>query len=340
MKKSGFVRYLAYFTLILIFLNTLASGALAAENVSERGYTNQDLYEEGDTAKYKLENINDISKNDADINNTNTNEKDYSGPNSKEPRNNERIEENNKILEHREFRKEIKEELQVQREEYRKAKEDFLKIRNKIQTGELNPNSDEALEGTKVYLNSTINYMIFHLSSVKKNLEYSNSDKIKEEIAVIDEKISLLEAEKTKVAKASNQKELAARVRALQETWNNAQKASLAGAGKIVSQKIGEFFEKSENLSANIELKIESLRGNGIDTSDLEVKLESYNAYINSAKEKKEAADVIYADTDTTHEVMKKANNYLREALKDINKANKILKEIFDKLKEHEAENV
>ena len=161
-------------------------------------------------------------------------------------------------------------------------------------------------------------------------MEYSNGNGTEEKITAIDEKIKLLEAEKAKVANASSQEELAVVVRSVRGVWNNAEKTSLAGAGQTVSEKIGEFLEKSENLSEKLGVKVKNLKETGVDTSDLETKLASYNSYIKSAQEKKEAADSIYNGENVTREDMQTANNYLRQSLSDISKANKILREIFE----------
>ena len=180
--------------------------------------------------------------------------------------------------------------------------------------------------------------MIAHLSNVKSNMEYSNGNGTEKKITAIDEKIKLLEAEKAEVANASSQKELVVIVRSVREVWDNAQKISLAGAGQTVSEKIGEFLEKSETLSEKLGTKIESLNETGADISDLEIKLASYKSYIKSAQEKKEDADSIYDDENVTRENMEKANNYLRQSLSDISKANKLLRQIFEELKKYEIE--
>ena len=103
--------------------------------------------------------------------------------------------------------------------------------------------------------------------------------------------------------------------------------------------------KKSENFLKNPKLFLKNLKQisrtlneTGVETSDLETKLASYNLYIISAQEKKERADSIYDDENVTRENMEKANNYLRQSISDINKANKILREIFDELKEYETE--
>lgn len=252
--------------------------------------------------------------------------------------NNLSVKDQNRIFEYEQERKQVKEELQLHRKEYQESRKDFLKILDRIRAEELDPNSEEVLNGTKLYLNSSINYMIAHLSNVKSNMEYSNGNVTEERIAVIDEKIKLLEADRAAVANASTRKELVAVVRPIRDVWNSAQKISLEGAGQAASEKIGEFIEKSEILSEKLDAKIKKLKETGSDTSDLEIELTSYKSYIKSAQEKKVEADSIYNDRNVTRENMIKANNYLRQSIIDINKANKLLRQIFEKLKGYETD--
>ena len=252
--------------------------------------------------------------------------------------NNLSVKDQNRIFEYEQERKQVKEELQLQRKEYQESKKDFLKILDRIRAEELDPNSEEVLNGTKLYLNSSINYMIAHLSNVKSNMEYSNGDVTEERITAIDEKIKLLEADRAEVANASTRKELVAVVRSVRDVWESAQKISLEGAGQAASEKIGEFLEKSEILSEKLDAKIKKLKETGSDTSDLEIELTSYKSYIKSAQEKKVEADSIYNDKNVTRENMIKANNYLHQSLIDINKANKLLRQIFEELKGYETD--
>ena len=68
----------------------------------------------------------------------------------------------------------------------------------------------------------------------------------------------------------------------------------------------------------------------------LKIKLASYRSYLKSAQDKKKDADSIYNDKNATRENLIKANNYLLQSISDINKANKLLKDIFEELKKHE----
>jgi hypothetical protein len=289
--------------------------------------------------------IEDANGNTGSENNEKDSIEDANGAENSDPENMQdqdrvRTQDQDKISAYKLERKQLHEELQLQKNEYREAKGDFLKVRNQIRAGKLDPNSEEAVNATGLYLNSSISYMIVHLENVKTNMQHSNGNGIEERIVAIDETIKLLEAEKAEVATASSQQEFVVTVRSVRGIWNNAQKASLAGAGQTVSHKIGEFLNKSGNLSKKLDTEIESLNETGVKTADLETRLTSYNLYLKAAQDKKEAADSIYEDENATRENLEVANNYLRESLNNVNKANQILRVIFDELKEYNFEEV
>ncbi len=326
MKKSRVVRCLACFIIILTLISLLPGGSLAARDSSEygNGSLNQYMREEArNSYRNETENVGETSNSESDA------EQQQKNLSSKRQ---------NKVSEYKQERKQLEEELQFHKQEYKETKENFLKVRNRIRAEELDPNSEEALNATKLYLNSSINYMIAHLSNVRSNMAYSNGNGTEEKIIAIDEKIKSLEVERANIINASSQEELVVVVRSVRGVWNNAEKTSLAGAGQTVSKKIGEFLKESENLSEKLGVKIENLKTTGANTAELETELASYISYIKSAQEKKEAADSIYNGENVTRKDMQTANNYLRQSLTDIGKANKILREIFGELKDYELE--
>ncbi|HII90856.1 MAG TPA: chromosome segregation ATPase [Methanosarcina sp.] len=326
MKKSRIVQDLACFTIILTLLSLLVPGcSLAARNSYDHGNGSQNQYMHEDTlvSYNETDNVGESSSSESDV---------------KQEQKNLSIENRSEVSEYKQERKQFEDELQFHKQEYNEAKENFLKIRDRIRAKELDSNSEEAVNATKSYLNSSINYMIAHLSNVESNMEYSNENGTNEKVTVIDEKIRLLEVEKLNVANASSQGELLVVVRSVRGIWNDAEKISLSSAGQTVSEKIGEFLEKSESLSERLEVKIKDLKETGTDTSELEIKLASYISYIKSAQEKKVMADSLYSSENVTREDMRTANNYLRQSLNDISKANKLLREIFVELKNYETE--
>lgn len=325
MKKLVTIRYLAYIITLILFISSILPGeAFAARSLSEEGNGNQ----------YANKNIIDDENYEKDSsNNTKSTESSNSGDLKEENWN--QTQNRDKYSAYRQQRKEIQEDLQLQKIKYREAKEDFLKIRNQIQKGKLNPGSEEAISATKIYLNSSISYMIAHLKNVETNMQYSNGSGVEDKTASIDESIKLLEAEQAEVANASNQQELIVSVRSVHAVWTNAQKTSLTGSGQIVSQRLGEFLDKSENLSEELDIEIQRLNETDVDTADLQTRLDSYKQYIKTAREKKSAADTVYENESATQKDLEVANNNLREALNNINKANQILKLIFGELKEY-----
>lgn len=326
MKKSRIVQDLACFTIILTLLSLLVPGcSLAARNSYDHGNGSQNQYMHEDTlvSYNETDNVGESSSSESDV---------------KQEQKNLSTENRSEVSEYKQERKQFEDELQFHKQEYNEAKENFLKIRDRIRAKELDSNSEEAVNATKSYLNSSINYMIAHLSNVESNMEYSNGNETNEKVTVIDEKIRLLEVEKLNVANASSQRELLVVVRSVRGIWNDAEKISLSSAGQTVSEKIGEFIEKSESLSERLGVEIKDLKETGNDTSELEIKLASYISYIKSAQEKKVMADSLYSGENVTREDMRTANNYLRQSLNDISKANKLLREIFVKLKNYETE--
>lgn len=327
MKKL--VRYLSYIVFILILFSILSGEAFATKSASDNGngnqYANKNTVDTDNSEKDSSENTNSGNANGTES----------SSPENVNEENTTRIQNKDEYTSYKLEKEQMQEELQLQKSEYKEAKEDFLQVKNKIQSGKLNAGSEEAIDATKIYLNSSISYMIAHLKNVETNMQYSNGNGNEEKIAAINESITLLEAEQAEVAKASNQQELLVSVKSVRAIWTDAQKTSLKGAGQIVSQRIGEFLEKSENLSENLEVEIQNLNETGVDTAELQTRLTSYKLYLKAAQEKKEDADSIYAAENATQKDLEVANNYLRESLNNVDKANQILKVIFGELKEY-----
>jgi len=312
---------------MLILLSIIPEVSFAAKDSSNDGKGNQD--------KYMREDARNSSNNETgDTGGTGNFTAD-----KERLQNNFSIKDRNRTSEQKQEKNQLREELQVNKQEYKEAKGEFLKIRNLVRAGKLDPNSKETLNATKLYLNSSINYMMAHLSNVKSNVAYSSGNGTDEKAIAVAEKIKLLEAEKAEIANASSQEELLVVIRSVSGVWNNAEKTSIESAGQTVSERIGEFIEKSENLSKQLRTEVDDLNETGVNTTDLDTKLASYNFYIKSAKENKEAADAIYSGENVTRKDMEKANGYLRQSLSDINAANNIIRQILNELKEYETEN-
>ncbi len=117
-------------------------------------------------------------------------------------------------------------------------------------------------------------------------------------------------------------------------------KSVFQAQGRLSVEKSENFSRSPRALSAILETRIESLNETGADISDLKIKLASYRSYLISAQDKKEDADSVYADKNATRENLMEANNYLLQSISDINKANKLLRDIFEELKTDENQRI
>jgi hypothetical protein len=228
-------------------------------------------------------------------------------------------------------REQLKEELKIQKNNYQKSRQDFLAIRKQLRSGDY---GEKELEITRTYLISSIDYMIVHLEKVQYNLEQSNST----EIRTIEDRVSQLQKEKEAIESAEDLEDFTVAAKSVRGTWNNIQSSVDIETGKTASEKIDKCVDKSKTFSNKLGNEIESLKATDVNTTALEAKLASYNALMDSAREKNDEAKEIYNKENATSTELQKANDRLQSALVDIKNANLIVKEIFGELEQYRIE--
>lgn len=233
-------------------------------------------------------------------------------------------------------RTQIKEQLKIQKSNYQSSRKNFLAIRKQLRSGNY---GEKELEITRVYLNSSIDYMIAHLEKVQYNLEQSNGNGKDTRIAAIEARISQLQEEKKVIEKAEDLEDFANATESVRGVWNNVRNSTAVETGQTAGEKIDDFANKSGAISNKLEKEIGSLNETGVNTTELEAKLASYNALMDSARENNEAAKKIYNKENATQEELLKADNHLQSALNEIKEANQDLKEIFGELEQYRTEN-
>jgi hypothetical protein len=233
-------------------------------------------------------------------------------------------------------RTQLKEQLKVQKSNYQSSRKNFLVIRKQLRSGNY---GEEELEITRSYLNSSIDYMIAHLEKVQYNLEQSNGNDTEARVTAIEARISQLQEEKKAIEKAEDLEDFVNATESVRGVWNNVRNSTAVETGQAAGEKIDDFVNKSGTISNKLEKEIGSLNKTGVNTTELEAKLASYNALMDSARENNEAAKKIYNSENATQEELQKADGHLQSALKEIKEANQILKEIFGELEQYRTEN-
>lgn len=232
-------------------------------------------------------------------------------------------------------RKQLREQLRIQKNNYQNSKKNFLAVRSQLRSGKYN---EKDLEITREYLNASIDYMIAHLEKVQYNLEQSNGNGTEARITAIEERISQLQEEKKAIQGAEDLEDFINVTQSVRGVWNNVKNRTALETGQTAGEKIDDVTNKSESISNKLEKELEKLNETGINTTELEAKLASYNALMDSARKNNEAAKEIYNKENATEEELLKADSYLQSALKEIKEANQILKEIFGELEQYRIE--
>ncbi|MBP1910376.1 hypothetical protein [Methanolobus bombayensis] len=197
---------------------------------------------------------------------------------------------------------------------YQVAKSNFANVKSQ------NPKLDteEAINATKEYLNSSIDYMLTFLDE-EEDEDY----------------IDQLEEERDNLEEASTRKELAESAKNIRSIWNDIRKDRVVSKGKVIDNKINSVIKTSKALSLRLENEISRMEANGQDVTDLEEMLTSYNELIASAEKKQEQARNAYMNGEGTDaENIREANQYFTEAGEEIREANALLRNMFGMIKQ------
>ena len=190
---------------------------------------------------------------------------------------------------------------------YLDARDNFVKLK----ATDKNLSSEEAIEATKEYLNSTIDYMISSLDD--------------------EEYVAELNLEREDVAAATTRKELAESARDIRDIWKDASRQKTMSVSKSVDNKFSAVIRASEAMALRLENEIARLEQNGEDVAGLEEMLEEYNASIAEAKKYQEQARNASANGEEQGEVVRSMN----QAGQSLKEANAVMKKMLNALKQH-----
>ncbi|MCQ6962265.1 hypothetical protein [Methanolobus chelungpuianus] len=276
MRKMG-IKLFTYLAIVLMVASILSTGALAAsDNAQKAGLQIKDrdrdmINANGNALRKQAEGLNNTTQ---DLNNTTLMN---------------RAKGNNNV-----------------KAGYLDARDNFVKMKN----NDKNLDSEEAIEATKDYLNSTIDYMIVSLED--------------------EEYITQLELIKEDVAAADTRKELAECARDIRDIWKDANRQKTASASKSADNKLSAVIRTSENMALRLENEIARLEGNGENVAELRSMLEEYRSLIAEAKVYQlQAANA--TDADEKAELIRNMNM----AGQKIKEANALLKDMLKGLRQH-----
>ncbi|RMD45608.1 hypothetical protein D6829_01755 [Candidatus Pacearchaeota archaeon] len=230
-------------------------------------------------------------------------------------------------------------------EKYKKAKADYLKVKNFYEKArkewkDLKRKARSAKGNNTVNLDKARNFLLradeFLIANLKKIRAYVESEpsidnQTREEIlSAISSDIEWLVKKQDEIKNAKTKKELSLIARAIRKKWNEVRPKVKRFVGKVARFKAGKIIKKAEKLAERVEKAIAKLKEKGVDTKELEEWLAKFRKDIEIAKEKAKKAK-------EKHEAikgMKDADKLFREGHLFLKGANKVIRADYLRLKE------
>jgi len=182
--------------------------------------------------------------------------------------------------------------------------------------------------------------LIQHLEKVKSRVESAenlNATEAQKAIDKIDDLISKLEDAKDDVDAADTQAELKAAAQLIRDAWKEIQSSIFQYAEEVIHSRVGEIFARSELLETKLEAVVEKLKAKGINTTQIEGKLDNFSAKINDARTKMTQANKLFDEAKDLRESgnktgakdkLEEAKNLTLEAHQDLKDAHAILQDL------------
>jgi hypothetical protein len=214
---------------------------------------------------------------------------------------------------------EVEKELIKARDNYKAAREEYMKLR---QEGKVN------FGHAKMYCLAGGVYIEKWFDRIESMILNSDMDNETKEamLAKIEEKRITFEEKLRAVNESQTPEELRNAVKELKDEWKNIRVIVKAAVMQVVIVKIETIVEKAELL----ELKLEE-RINEVNNTELAAILEDYAAKLEEAKEKLEEAKKVLIDAETRENIneaqklIRNAISILKDAFKDVREIVKFL---------------
>ncbi len=211
-------------------------------------------------------------------------------------------------------------------------------IRKQCKIGNCNVTDEELIEHAKNFLGNSADAIIEHLNKVKGKIQ-ENEDLTEEEaadmIAKIDAKIAEIQEAKEQVENATTKEEIREAAHKINAAWKNIKQLTTFHANVLINARIGGIVIKSEHLKEKLDRILARMEENGKDVTDIQPLIDEFEAKIDLAKEKYEAAiDKFkeFRDTEDTDK-LREAQDFMKEAKKALQEANEKLREIIKAIK-------
>lgn len=228
---------------------------------------------------------------------------------------------------------------------YLQAKSDYTAAKTSYQNAKANyqkakdqENLDLLLDSAKDYLFKATSVAVEYLTTLKVQVEnVSNIDETTRTSIIneINGDITWLQGKQTEITNATDKDTLISIANTVKDYWDGVKARAKKDLGEILSSKISTVVSDLDTARTTVQAKIDELKANGQDASDIEALLTKYDEHLNNAKTDLESARNSFgqitslAEADT---LFTQGKEYLEAANRDIRYAYNQLQEIKTEL--------
>ncbi len=195
------------------------------------------------------------------------------------------------------------------------------------------PENQQMLVGAaQDHLLQMLDLMIERLELLQEQVEFAENSILVPEGASenIDRYIQRLESYKPEVESADTAADLRSVARSINQEWSSIRKEILHYAKYMAAARTAAYIDKAKYISDRLDAKITELGNEGVDTTDLRLNLEEFDAKIVCVEENYELAKAAVSDEAINSG---EVQQYIRNASRCIREANQILREMFKELR-------
>ena len=254
--------------------------------------------------------------------------------------------------------------LEVARKNYKSAKANLLKVKNNLKRATSNFKSlkkelinckgktkcdnvkKKFLERGKKFFSYKVDLYINHLTKVKSRIdsnEYINNTKASGMVLDLDKNLEQLKVIKKNIEDASSKADLIKAVKDLEKQWKIINRRAKSFVGLHSNHRLGGVVVKSKKLESRLDFALAKMKEKGASTTSVDSLVSDFKKEIAVAETSFEDARKMFEkmrdvrDFDESAKLHRDAMAKMKDAKKSLQKAQKTLKSIWAKLKEHNA---
>jgi len=215
----------------------------------------------------------------------------------------------------------------------RGGRNDLQRAREIYRNDRTPENQQMLMDAAKDHLLQMLDQMIKRLELLQEQIEFAEENNIMVPAGAsgnTERHIQELESYKPEVESADTEADLRSVARSINQEWRSIRREILHYAKYMVAVRIEAYIDKAGDISDRLDVKISELEAEGVDTTNLILNLDEFNAKLVCVEDNYGHAKAAVSDDKINS---REVQQYIRNASRCVGEANNILREMFRELR-------